>query len=85
VDNLEILQELGDFRSLGFPVLVGHSRKSFIGQITGRKPVERIWGGFAAVGKCLEGGAQILRVHDVEETIDFIKVWRSIELKGNAE
>ena len=83
VDNLDILQELGDFRSLGFPVLVGHSRKSFIGMITGREPDERLWGGLAAVGKCLDGGARILRVHDVKETIDFIKVWQSIELKGN--
>jgi dihydropteroate synthase len=82
-DNIEILQELGDFRSLGFPVLVGHSRKSFIGMITGREPDERLWGGLAALAKCLDGGARILRVHDVKETIDFIKVWRSIELKGN--
>lgn len=83
VDNLDILQELGDFRSLGFPVMVGHSRKSFIGMITGRKPDERLCGGLAAVGKCLDGGVRILRVHDVKETVDFIKVWRSIELKGN--
>jgi dihydropteroate synthase len=83
IDNLDILKELGDFRSLGFPLLVGHSRKSFIGMITGRDPEERLWGGFAAVAKCLDGGAQILRVHDVKETVDFIKVWRSIELKGS--
>lgn len=84
VDNLNILQELGDFRSLGFPVLVGYSRKSFIGMITGQEPGKRLGGGFAALAKCLEGGARILRVHDVEETIDFIKVWQSIELKGNS-
>jgi dihydropteroate synthase len=82
-DNLDIIEEIGDFQSLGFPVLVGHSRKSFIGTITGRDTGERLWGGFAALGKCLDGGVQIARVHDVKETADFIRVWKAIERKGN--
>ncbi|MBN1165349.1 MAG: dihydropteroate synthase [Candidatus Krumholzibacteriota bacterium] len=78
-DNLEILGRIGDFHSLGFPLLVGYSRKSFIGTITGREPEERNWGGFAALGKCLDSGIQIIRVHDVKETADYLKVWSAIE------
>ncbi len=82
IDNLAIFRELGDFRGLGFPILVGHSRKSFIGALTGRDTGGRLWGGLAALGMCLEGGAQILRVHDVRETIDYVKVWKAIAAKG---
>ncbi len=81
-DNLEILDEIGDFHNLGFPVMIGYSRKSFIGMITGREPVERLSGGFAALGKCLDGGVQIIRAHDVKETSDFRKVWQAIERRG---
>jgi len=83
IDNLAIFRGMGDFRGLGFPLLVGYSRKSFIGMLTGREPGDRLWGGFAALGMCLNGGAQILRVHDVRETMDYIKVWRAIATKGN--
>ncbi|HER43913.1 MAG TPA: dihydropteroate synthase [Candidatus Eisenbacteria bacterium] len=83
IDNLAIFREMGDFRGLGFPLLVGYSRKSFIGMLTERKPGERLWGGLAALGMCLEGGAQILRVHDVGETIDYIKVWKAVATKGS--
>jgi dihydropteroate synthase len=78
-DNLTILNELGDFAGLGFPVMVGYSRKSFIGRITSREPVMRLHGGLAALAKCLAGGAAFIRVHDVRETIDFLKVWKAIE------
>jgi dihydropteroate synthase len=81
-DNLTILNELGDFAGLGFPVMVGYSRKSFIGRITDREPILRIHGGFAALAKCLAGGAAFIRVHDVAETIDFLKVWKAIEGAG---
>jgi dihydropteroate synthase len=82
-DNLRIIHEIGDFHSLGFPVLIGYSRKSFIGTLTEQQPGGRLWGGFAALGKSLEGGVHMVRVHDVKETADFIKVWRSIERKEN--
>lgn len=81
-DNLEIFRGIGDFRGLGFPVMVGHSRKSFIGMLTGREPRDRLWGGLAALSRCLDGGVQIIRAHDVKETVDFIKVWRAIETNG---
>jgi dihydropteroate synthase len=81
-DNLSILAEIGDFRGFGLPVMIGYSRKAFIGGATGRGAAERLAGGLAALAKCLAGGVTIVRVHDVKETVDFIKVWRAIERKG---
>ncbi len=81
-DNLNIVAEFGDFRNLGFPLMVGYSRKSFLGEITGRDPMERVAGGLAALGRLLDSGAQIIRVHDVAETVDYIKVWKAIGRKG---
>lgn len=80
-DNLEIIDRAGDFHTLGFPVAMGYSRKSFLGMITGNSPEERVWGGFAALARCLDGGVQIVRVHDVRETRDFIKVWKALDRK----
>ncbi|UCF04652.1 MAG: dihydropteroate synthase [bacterium] len=84
-DNLDILHAIGDFHSLGFPVIVGYSRKSFIGELTKREPGERLWGGFAALAHCLDGGVQIVRVHDVKETADFIRVWKAVERRGETQ
>jgi dihydropteroate synthase len=84
-DNLEVIDRIGDLHTLGYPVLVGHSRKSFIGTITGRKsPDERVFGGLAVTGLCLEAGIQMLRVHDVHETCDYIRVWKAINGKGGS-
>lgn len=82
-DNLSIIAEIGDFRGLGFPVMIGYSRKSFIGTITDHGASGRLAGGLAALAKCLAGGVGIVRVHDVKETVDFIKVWNAIERKGS--
>ncbi|MEK7556993.1 MAG: dihydropteroate synthase, partial [Patescibacteria group bacterium] len=65
--NLEILQRLREFESLGYPILVGPSRKSFIGQLTGAAAHERIAGTLAAVTVAAMNGAAIVRVHDVKE------------------
>jgi dihydropteroate synthase len=78
-DNLELLDSIGDFHGLGYALMVGYSRKSFLGGITGRDTGERLGGGFAALAKCCEAGVQFVRVHDVKETADFIKVWKAIE------
>jgi dihydropteroate synthase len=60
------------------PVLVGMSRKSMIGAITG-KPIEhRMAGSIAAHLVAAENGARILRAHDVAETVDAIKVWHAV-------
>jgi dihydropteroate synthase len=75
--NLEILRKLGEFRSLGVPLLAGLSRKSTIGHLTGRPVEERLAGSLAMALLALQGGARILRVHDVKETRDVIRVWQA--------
>ncbi len=65
--NLELLDRLPELRVLGFPILVGPSRKSFIGYTLHVQPDERIWGTAAAVALCVARGVDIVRVHDVPE------------------
>jgi len=76
--NLEILRRLPELRSLGCPILVGASRKSTIGQITGRPADQRLCGSLAAAAAAAMNGAHIVRVHDVAETIEVLKVCESI-------
>lgn len=68
--NLEILRRLSEFGALGRPILVGTSRKSFIGAVLGRPVSERIFGTAATVALAVANGASILRVHDVREMRD---------------
>lgn len=72
--NLEILRRLEEFRSLGRPIVVGTSRKSFIGRLTGRAPGERRDGTAATVAAAILRGADVLRVHDVREMSDAARV-----------
>jgi dihydropteroate synthase len=65
--NLELIRHLGAFTRLGFPVLVGPSRKSFIGKILNLTVDQRLEGTAAAVTACILRGANIIRVHDVKE------------------
>jgi len=71
-DNCEILRRLGELKNLGFPILVGPSRKTFIGNVCGDKqqlPVtDRLEGSLAAACVAVMNGADIVRVHDVKET-----------------
>jgi dihydropteroate synthase len=77
--NLALLQNLTRFRALGFPVLVGVSRKSFIGQYGGEPdPLKRMPGSLAAALFALQNGAAILRVHDVAETVQAVRVWQAL-------
>jgi dihydropteroate synthase len=64
--NLELLNRLGEFRSLGYPLLIGPSRKSFIGYTLDLPPDQRIEGTAAAVAVGIVRGADIIRIHDVE-------------------
>jgi dihydropteroate synthase len=64
-------------RSLGAPIVAGLSRKSTIGHLTGRPVDERLAGSLAMALLALQGGARILRVHDVKETKDVIAVWQA--------
>jgi dihydropteroate synthase len=74
--NLEVLRCLKAFSSLG-PVVAGLSRKSTLGKLTGRPVDERLAGSLAMALLALQGGATILRVHDVKETRDVIAVWQA--------
>lgn len=74
-DNIEIVQRVAEFRSLGHPVLVGASRKSFIGTLVEQpKPEGRLYGSLAAAAYVAGRGAHIVRVHDVKETRDVLAV-----------
>jgi dihydropteroate synthase len=66
--NLLLLQRLQDFRSLGRPILVGASRKSFIGRTLDLEPADRLEGSLAAAVVAIMNGAALVRVHDVKET-----------------
>jgi len=76
--NLTVLKRLPELAELGVPVLAGLSRKSTIGRLTGRPVDERLAGSLAMALLALQGGATILRVHDVKETRDVIAVWEAV-------
>jgi dihydropteroate synthase len=81
--NLEILARLGELKSLGRPILVGVSRKRFIGDLTGlARPADRTFGTAAACALALAAGAMILRVHDVPEMRQAAAVAAAIAAKG---
>jgi len=83
--NLEILRRLSEFQAIGLPLLLGVSRKSFIGKILDRSdPQQRVWGTGAACSACIAGGADILRVHDVAEIHDVSRVADAI-YRGRSE
>jgi dihydropteroate synthase len=76
VDNTELIRRIGEFHSLGRPLMLGASRKSFIGALTGEEdPDRRLEGSLAAVARGAEAGVQILRVHDVAATKRFLDTW----------
>jgi dihydropteroate synthase len=75
--NLQLLRRLKEFADLEVPLMAGLSRKSTIGHLTGRPVHERLAGSLAMALLALEGGARILRVHDVKETRDVITVWQA--------
>ena len=80
-DNLTIINRVAEFKSLGFPVLIGASRKSFIGITLDLPVTERLEGSLAACAVAMEGGVDILRVHDVKETKRFIDMYEHIRSK----
>ena len=75
--NLALLRRQRELRALGRPLLVGWSRKSTLGRLTGRVVGERAFAGVAAAVIALERGASIVRVHDVAATVDALAVWRA--------
>lgn len=80
--NLEILNRLGEFKELGLPILVGPSRKSFIGKLTGARPDNRVFGTAASVAIAIKNGADLVRVHDVKEIKQAVIVSDAIARSG---
>ena len=78
--NLQLLNRLDLLCGLGYRILVGTSRKRFIGELTGRDtPTDRVFGTAATVALAVEKGASIIRVHDVAEMIDVVKLVNAIK------
>ncbi|MFO7779824.1 MAG: dihydropteroate synthase [Nitriliruptoraceae bacterium] len=77
--NLALLRELSTFTAFGRPVLVGASRKSFLGTLTGgAEPTDRLEGSLAVATLAVAAGARILRVHDVAETVRAVRVAEAV-------
>ena len=76
--NLEILQRLSEFKVLDKPLLIGTSRKSFIGNVLGKDVSQRLMGTIATVSVSILKGAHIVRVHDVKEITDAVKMCDAI-------
>jgi len=83
-DNLTIISRLKEFKTFECPIMLGTSRKSFIGMISGEKdhPESRIGGSLASALIAIMNGANIIRVHDVAETIEAIKIHRALKEIG---
>jgi len=82
--NLALLRDVGRFKRLGRPLLVGVSRKSFISQILGVGPAGRLIGSLACACMATAAGANLLRVHDVPETIQAVRMTEAV-LQGRPE
>lgn len=76
--NIEIIKNLHRFKFLGKPILIGVSKKAFIGSLLGGvPPSQRLIGSIAAALACIMNGADIIRVHDVKETVQGLKIFRT--------
>ncbi len=83
--NLELLHHLALFHGIGCPLLLGVSRKSFIGKLSrGEAPKDRLPGSLAAVLAGAQRGAQMFRVHDVAETVQALSLWEAIASAGRS-
>ncbi len=76
---LNMLANFEQFSQLGYPVLAGISRKSMLGKLTGRDTNERVAPSLAAAILAADRGARIIRVHDVQETVDALKIWEAVQ------
>lgn len=81
--NFALLARQAELLSLGYPLLAGWSRKSSLGAVTGREqPSERVTASVAAALLAVERGARIVRVHDVRETVEALRVWQAVQAAG---
>ena len=81
--NLEVLKNLSELKVLGLPIMVGLSRKSFIGKILNKEPNDRITGTIASGLLAAKSGANILRVHDVWDMKEALKILKAVEYGWN--
>lgn len=84
-ENIEIIKNINVFKSLGYPVLIGVSRKSFIGEILDLPTIERVEGTISSVCASIERGVDIVRVHDVKEIKRAVKVYDKIIREKNED
>lgn len=77
--NLQLVRDLPRLHALGFPLLVGFSRKSMIGKLLGRDVDERLPAGLALALQAAQRGARIIRTHDVQATVDALAMWEAVE------
>lgn len=77
--NYQLLKHLDRFNTLAMPLLIGVSRKSMIGNVLQKGVDERVIGSIAAALLAVERGASILRVHDVAETVEALKIWQAMQ------
>jgi len=75
--NVELLSHVADLRSLGRPVVIGHSRKRFLAKVLGRPVEERMFGTIGVAISVAAQGADMIRVHDVRETRDALLAWHA--------
>ena len=80
--NLVLLRRLNEIAALGFPVLAGLSRKATVGRLTGREIDDRLGGSIGAAIAAVARGATMVRVHDVRETVDALKLWNAAQARG---
>jgi dihydropteroate synthase len=81
--NLALMRGLPELAALGYPLLAGWSRKSTLGHLTGRAVDERLAASIAASLAAVARGARIVRVHDVRETVDALRVWCAMMAEQN--
>jgi len=78
-DNLDLLRGIDRIRALGYPVLVGASRKRFLGELLDAPPERRLHGSLAVAAHCYRQGVEIIRVHDVSATVELLRVLDAID------
>ena len=81
-ESIEVMRRLPELAELGRPLLLAISRKDFVGALTERPPAGRLAGTLAAVGAAADGGAKILRVHDVAAASDYLRVRAALDGGG---
>ncbi len=85
IHNIEILKNVDRFRELGYPILIGHSRKSLIGYLTGEKnPENRLYGTLGVSAYLIMKNVEIIRVHDVKPHVDIVKALKPFKNIDNS-